>query len=59
MSNKRLTIGIVQQRNGSGVEENMERLEEKILGLAREEAQLVVLPELHNSLYFCQTESVD
>ena len=59
MSNKRLTIGIVQQRNGSGVEENMERLEEKILGLAREGAQLVVLPELHNSLYFCQTESVD
>lgn len=59
MSNKRLTIGIVQQRNGSGVEENMQRLEEKILGLAREGAQLVVLPELHNSLYFCQTESVD
>lgn len=34
----------------------MAGLEERIRICARQEAQLIVLPELHNSLYFCQTE---
>ena len=37
----------------------MTRLAEGIVDLARRGAQLIVLQELHNSLYFCQTESVD
>lgn len=59
MKTHKITIGIVQQRNLADQEENKFRLEEKILGLAREGAQLVVLQELHNSLYFCQTEDVE
>lgn len=59
MKTRKITIGIVQQRNLADQEENKLRLEEKILGLAREGAQLVVLQELHNSLYFCQTEDVE
>lgn len=59
MKTRKITIGIVQQRNLADQEENKFRLEEKILGLAREGAQLVVLQELHNSLYFCQTEDVE
>ncbi len=59
MTTKKWTIGLVQQRNSVGTEENRQRLEEKILGLAREGAQLVVLQELHDTLYFCQTESVE
>lgn len=36
----------------------MRRLADKIKALASEGAELVVLQELHNSLYFCQTENV-
>ena len=59
MTTKKWTLGIVQQRNSAQTEENRQRLEDKILGLSREGAQLVVLQELHDSLYFCQTESVE
>ena len=40
------------------VAENEKRLNEEIRDLARRGAQLIVLQELHNSLYFCQTEDV-
>lgn len=59
MTTKKWTLGIVQQRNSAQTEENRQRLEDKILGLSREGAQLVVLQELHDSLYFCQTEDVE
>ncbi len=59
MTTKKWTLGVVQQRNSAQTEENRQRLEEKILGLAREGAQLVVLQELHDSLYFCQSEDVE
>lgn len=35
----------------------MQRLAEKITALASQGAELIVLQELHNSLYFCQTEN--
>lgn len=53
-----MKIGIIQQRNGSSVEDNRQRLGEKIYDLASQGAELVVLQELHDSLYFCQTEDV-
>jgi N-carbamoylputrescine amidase len=56
---KTLKTGIIQQHNTSDVEENRKRLAENIGLLAEQGAQLIVLQELHNSLYFCQTESVD
>lgn len=56
---KKMKIGIIQQHNGADREENRRRLKEKILTLGREGAELVVLQELHEGLYFCQVESVD
>ncbi len=49
-------VGIVQQQCSANREENKQRLAANIRECARKGAQLVVLQELHNSLYFCQTE---
>ncbi|MBR7013081.1 MAG: carbon-nitrogen hydrolase [Muribaculaceae bacterium] len=54
-----MKIGIIQQRNTSDIAGNRQSLIKKIKDLAAQGAQLVVLPELHDSLYFCQVESVD
>ncbi|MBQ7424253.1 MAG: carbon-nitrogen hydrolase [Prevotella sp.] len=54
-----MKIGIIQQHNTADTADNRRRLAEKIKELAADGAQLVVLQELHNSLYFCQTENVD
>lgn len=54
-----MKVGVIQQHNTSDIAGNRARLIEKIHSLAREGAELVVLQELHDSLYFCQVESVD
>ena len=54
-----MKVGIIQQQNSSDVATNRQSLINKIKQLAAMGAQLVVLPELHDSLYFCQVESVD
>lgn len=54
-----MKTGIIQQHNCADVELNRHRLCEKIRLLAADGAELVVLQELHDSLYFCQVESVD
>ena len=54
-----MKVGIIQQRNSSDIEGNRQSLITKIKDLAAQGAQLVVLPELHDSLYFCQVEEVD
>ena len=46
-------------RCSDSVEENKRRLAERIGKAARMGAELVVLQELHNSLYFCQVESTE
>lgn len=51
-------VGLVQQANGASVDLNTEKLARNIGKCAAEGANLVVLQELHNSLYFCQTEDV-
>lgn len=51
-----MKIGIIQQANSSDREENINRLQQKIRQLAADGAELIVLQELHNGLYFCQTE---
>lgn len=53
-----MKIGIIQQHNVASVSDNMTRLKTKIEQLAAKGADLIVLQELHNSLYFCQTENV-
>ena len=56
---KELNIGFLQQHNTADTKDNLLRLAEGISDLAKRGAQLIVLQELHNSLYFCQTENVD
>ena len=56
---KEIKIGIIQQHNTADAADNMKRLADKTAELARLGAQLIVLQELHNSLYFCQTEDVN
>ena len=51
-----LKIGLVQQRCGTDIPENIARLSGHIRACAEQGARLVVLQELHNSVYFCQTE---
>ena len=55
---KQLNIGFIQQHNTSDTANNIERLCTGIRNLAKSGAQLIVMQELHNSLYFCQTENV-
>ena len=54
-----MKIGIIQQSCTANTEENKQKLARNIADVAKQGAQLVVLQELHNSLYFCQTENVD
>ena len=54
-----MKIGIIQQHNTADREDNKRRLAEKIRLVAGQGAELVVLQELHNGLYFCQEEQVD
>lgn len=54
-----MKIGIIQQSNTSNREDNVSRLSDKIRKLASQGAKLIVMQELHNGLYFCQTEDTD
>ena len=54
-----MKIGIIQQHNTADRDDNRQRLAEKITLLAQQGAELIVLQELHNGLYFCQTEDVN
>ena len=56
---KILRTGIIQQTNCADIEDNRRRLADKIRRLAADGAELIVNQELHDSLYFCQTENVD
>ena len=56
---KEIKIGFLQQQNTAVPEDNMQRLSKGIADLAKQGAQLIVLQELHNSLYFCQVEDVN
>lgn len=52
----KLKVGLVQQANTADRDANIAKLEKNIEACAVAGAQLVVLQELHNGLYFCQTE---
>lgn len=53
-----MKIGIIQQHNTADADNNKCRIKAKIESLAAQGAELIVLQELHNGLYFCQTEDV-
>ena len=54
-----MKTGIIQQHNTADRNDNMQRLADGIRALAAEGAELIVLQELHNGLYFCQVEDVN
>lgn len=54
-----LKVGLVQQANTGNRAANIEKLEQNIRACALQGAELVVLQELHNGLYFCQTENTE
>lgn len=54
-----LKVGIIQQAKTSDIEANISRIDAAVREAANKGAELIVLQELHNSLYFCQTENVD
>ena len=53
-----IKTALIQQHNVADIETNKQRLADSIRKAAGLGAQLIVLQELHNSLYFCQVESV-
>lgn len=59
MSTKEITIGLIQQSNVADIEANKQKLAANISDCVEKGVDLVVLQELHNSLYFCQTEDVN
>ena len=54
-----MKVGIIQESHTANIDSNIAKLTSKIEELAKKGAQLIVLSELHNSLYFCQVEDVD
>lgn len=54
-----MKVGIIQQANSADITDNIHKLKEKIRQLANSGAELIVMQELHNGLYFCQTEDTD
>lgn len=54
-----MKIGIIQQHNTTDISDNRKRIAQKINRLSSNGAELIVLQELHDSLYFCQVENVD
>ena len=54
-----MKIGIIQQSITPDVEANKAKLRAEIVAAATEGAELVVLQELHNTPYFCQTENTE
>ena len=51
-----MKIALIQQSNVADIRSNISKLKKNIETCARQGAELIVLQELHNSLYFCQTE---
>ena len=54
-----MKVALIQQSNRQEISENLSKLQENIRKCAAAGAELIVLQELHNSLYFCQTENPD
>ena len=54
-----MKVGIIQQANNSDIKSNINKLQHNIRLLASKGAELIVMQELHNGLYFCQTEDPD
>jgi N-carbamoylputrescine amidase len=56
---EKFTVGLVQMRSGPDAEENLSRAAAKIREAAARGAQIICLPELFRSPYFCREENAD
>lgn len=56
---KKIKVGLIQQSNTNDIHANMQQLKANIEDCASKGAQLVVLQELHNSLYFVKQKILD
>lgn len=54
-----MKVALIQQANTGDIDYNINRLEDKIKYSASQGAELIVLQELHNGLYFCQEENIE
>jgi N-carbamoylputrescine amidase len=54
-----MKIALIQQSNTSEIAINIAKLEKNIRSCAAQNTELIVLQELHNGLYFCQTEDTN
>lgn len=54
-----MKIGLIQQANMPDIKSNIQKLKNNIKEAAKQGAELIVLQELHNSLYFCQVEDTN
>ena len=54
-----MKLGLLQLHITADIADNKTRLAEGIIDLAKRGAELIVLQELHNTLYFCQVEDVE
>lgn len=59
MATNKLTVSLIQHSCVAQPANNLQQISEHIASAAANGAQLILLQELHNSLYFCQTESPD
>jgi N-carbamoylputrescine amidase len=59
MNTRKLTVGLIQLRCSAEPERNLTAVIEGIRKAVTRGARLILLPELHNSPYFCQTEDAD
>jgi N-carbamoylputrescine amidase len=55
---KHMKIALIQQKNSENIAENISKLENNLRACAMQGAELIIFQELHNSLYFCQTEDM-
>ncbi|MDR3327348.1 MAG: carbon-nitrogen hydrolase [Prevotellaceae bacterium] len=53
-----MRIALIQQKNSENIAENISKLEQNLRACAMQGAELIIFQELHNSLYFCQTEDI-
>ncbi len=56
---KELKVGIFQMKCSSNQQENKNKIEEKVNKFVNANIDLIVLQELHDNIYFCQTENID
>ena len=56
MANSKLKVTVVQHSCTDDINANQQQIKSAIIQAANQGANLVVLPELHNTLYFCQSE---